>query len=284
MIDQIDTVREICRFQPTSYHDCHPSCSDSWRCGSCSSVLGGSLYSYEGSFEDRVGMREGGVQSSLIRMPSTQSSHYELEGFTPLHLALIADAPRCAYFLLESVEDLLQYGKTSIKPIEVISLYSHAIFSYFTSTQSQILFSLLPKEWHSYCTPNQDLLQSTLMNGILSRNYSSVIKILSTNINLNATYFSHMYSPLHIACVLLDETFIRLFIGYGADPRKRTASGDSCLHLVLKSQSESPNAFTRSNLLGLLMMSGCDPCQPDAKGVPPIFHAVRYMPFYSLIL
>lgn len=275
VIDTIDTVRDVCRYQQSSFQTMGNASMNSWRCSSCSSFLGGSLCSYEGSYEDHFNTPDSMQNSMLLRMPSTQSDLYELEGYSALHLALLTDAPYCAYLLLESVEDLFNPKKSSVKPLEVMSLYSNALFSYFNTGQQQLLFSLLPKEWHSFNTPNQDLLQSTILNGIVSYNYFSVVKILSTNINLDAHYFSQLFSPLHIACVLLDETFIRLFIGYGANPQKVTSTGDTCLHLILKSQSRIRNELIRGNLLGLLIMSGCDPSIPDREGYSPLYYAIR---------
>lgn len=273
VLDNVDIIRDIHHFQTSSYHSNHPSFSDSFHCGSCSSIFG-SMCSYEGSFEERYGLRESDCYLAPV-VSTSQSREYELEGYLPLHIALLSNAPYCAFLLLRSVKDLLHTNKTVVMPLEVLTLQSYALFSYFTSIHSRQLFEVLPKEWHSVYSPNQDLLQSTLLNGIISRNYTSIIKILSTNINLNANYFMHSFSPLHIVCVLLDETFIRLFIGYGANPRKFTSDHDSCLHLILKTQSKVMNAYHKSKLLGLLVMSGSDPNACDGAGYPPLYYAVQ---------
>ena len=285
LFDSIDVIRDICQFIPSSEPTRKHSNNDSWRCSSCSSVYG-SLCSYENSFDDRFGIQENSLHStSLLHTSSSslQSLHYELEGYSALHLALISDSPFCAFLLLESVDDLFNSMKSTLKPLEVISLSSYSLFSYFNSSQLQILFTLLPKEWHSFTTPTQDLLQSTLLNGIICKNYSSLIRILGSKINLDASYFSILFSPLHIACVLLDEVLIRLFLGYGANPRKLTASQDTCLHLVLKSQSKYQEKTTKANLLSLLIMAGCDSKQPDGEGYPPLYYAVKYISMKLLI-
>ena len=80
-----------------------------------------------------------------------------------------------------------------------------------------------------------------------------------------------------MACVLLDETLVRLLVGYGADVRARTPAGETCLHVLVRSQAEPRDPSLRGNLLGLLLMAGCDPAVLDAEGVSPLFAAVEFV-------
>ena len=84
------------------------------------------------------------------------------------------------------------------------------------------------------------------------------------------------FAPLHVACVLLNETLVRLLVGYGADVQQRTPAGESCLHILVRSQAEPREPSVRGNLVGLLLMAGCDPAVLDKEGVSPLFAAVEF--------
>ena len=45
-------------------------------------------------------------------------------------------------------------------------------------------------------------------------------------------------------------------LGYGADVRARTPAGETCLHVLVRSQAEPRDPSLRGNLLGLLLMAG----------------------------
>lgn len=144
------------------------------------------------------------------------------------------------------------------------TLYSLAIFSFFSTAARQQCFRKLPK---TLSNPTEDLIPNTLVNGLITTNYASVISILSSQINLNSPCFAHYFSPLHIACVLLNETFVRLLLGYGANCRARTPAGDTCLHIVVKTQAHAASPQLRSRLCGLLLMAGCDPLAARRPGL-----------------
>ena len=285
VMDSIEQIRDLVMLRPTTCRKssaihCYQECS------SFNSTIGsyGNPFSDE-SFDDNQ-MTEHSSITHILNHPTEQSQHYHLDGLTALHLSLLNDSPRCALLLLHSVSDLLKSSQSSPFPLQLTSLYSLAIFSYLPSHSLHQCFRKLPKLWGyfgSTINPSEDLIPFTLVNGLLTANYSSVINILSSQINLNSSCFSHIYSPLHIACVLLNESFIRLLLGYGADCRECTAEGDSCLHLIVKSEAYTSNPQLRSQLCGLLIMAGCDPLRKDQKGYSPLWYALRLSSCLSLI-
>ena len=275
VLEHIDQIRDLCNFQFSQ----HPSGTreDSCFCGSYDGSMSWGCMCSDPSFDDYHGCVPTAHDSSLLTYSGAEQS-YALEHYTALHLALKCDAPRCAFELLQSVEDLLRSSDDALIPLQLISLHSMALFSFFSSDQSHTLFALLPKLWnqrHSLCNPSQDLLPFTILNAILSSNYLSAVRILTTQVNLSASCFSHTFSPLHIACILLNETLVRLLLGYGASVRELTLDGETCLHLIINSQSQPCSPTLRASLLGVLMMAGCDPQQPDSKGYTPLWYAVR---------
>ena len=73
----------------------------------------------------------------------------------------------------------------------------------------------------------------------------------------------------------LEEENLRQNPGYGADVQARTPAGETCLHVLVRSQAEPRDGSLRGNLLGLLLMAGCDPAVLDGEGVSPLFAAVE---------
>ena len=275
MMDSIEQIRDLVILHPTT---CRRSSSIHCfqECGSYNSVIGsyGNLFSDE-SFDDNQTTDHLYVAHNRNH-PEFQQ--YYLDGLTALHLSLLNNSPRCALLLLRSVSDLLQSSQSSPFPLQLTSLFSLAIFTYLPSNALHQCFRKMPKIWGyfgSTINPSEDLIPFTLINGLLTANYASVVNILSSQINLSSSCFSHTYSPLHIACILLNESFIRLLLGYGADCREITAEGDSCLHLIVKSEAYVSNPQLRSQLCGLLIMAGCDPLRVDQKGYSPLWYAIR---------
>lgn len=276
VLDNIDQIRDVCNVKFSSKPKCF--CEDV--CCSCS--YDGSMSWHclcsEPSFEEYHDCLTTKQDAPFMACSHSTDEHYALEGYTALHLSLMCDAPRCAFELLQSVDSLLQERESVPSPLQVASLHSMALFSFFSCEQSHELFALLPKLWnqrHCACNPSQDLLPFTILNCILSSNYLSLIRILSTQVNLASSCFSRSFNPLHIACILLNETLIRLLLGYGADVREVAAHSETCLHLIVKSQSRPRTPVLRATLLGLLLMAGCDPSLPDEAGYTPLWYAVR---------
>ena len=275
VLEHVDQIRDLCNLHFSQHSPCahKDSCMYSSYDGSMS--WGGTCS--DPSFDDYHGCISTTHDCSVLNYDNAMQS-YALEHYTALHLALMCDAPRCAFELLQSVKDLLQSNDDTQIPLQVISLHSMALFSFFSSEQSHTLFALLPKLWNkqfSLSNPSQDLLPFTILNAILSSNYISVVRILTTQINLSASCFSHTFQPLHIACILLNETLVRLLIGYGANVHELTKDNETCLHLIINSQSQPRSPTLRATLLGVLMMAGCDPQLPDSKGYTPLWYAVK---------
>lgn len=267
LMDNVDQIRDVTQCAPAScHHNASLHCSCYQECGSLDSLLG-STFSDDYYDESHCCSFE-----RCAAMPDDSSQSYRLAGLTALHLSLLADAPRCALPLLRSIDSLVNASGGTPSPLQLTTLYSLAIFSFFSTAARQQCFRKLPK---TLSNPTEDLIPNTLVNGLITTNYASVISILSSQINLNSPCFSHYFSPLHIACVLLNETFVRLLLGYGANCRARTPGGDTCLHIVVKTQAHTSSPQLRSRLCGLLLMAGCDPMALDAKGFSPLWYVVR---------
>lgn len=263
----IDQIRDVTQCIPTNCHHNAPlHCSCYQECGSLDSLLG-STFSDDYFDESHCCSYE-----RCMPMACDSPQRYRLAGLTALHLSLLADAPRCALLVLRSIDSLVSTSDGTPSPLQLTTLYSLAIFSFFSTAARQQCFRKLPK---TLSNPTEDLIPNTLVNGLITTNYASVISILSSQINLNSPCFAHYFSPLHIACVLLNETFVRLLLGYGANCRARTPAGDTCLHIVVKTQAHAASPQLRSRLCGLLLMAGCDPLALDARGFSPLWYVVR---------
>ena len=55
----------------------------------------------------------------------------------------------------------------------------------------------------------------------------------------------------------------------------RTKSGETCLHVLVRSSAKPHTDPSRGDLLGLLLMAGCDPSLLDDEGFSPLFAAVQ---------
>lgn len=156
---------------------------------------------------------------------------------------------------------------------------SHSDSSSLSDPVSHLSPSSSSSSFVQAVNPAEDLIPTTLMNGVLTNNITSVITILSSRVNLYSPLFRRGFSPLHLACVLFHEVFVRLFIGYGADVREKTLSGETCLHLVVCSQSRKTSPHVCATICEMLMMAGCDAMQVDEKGYSPLWYAVRYVEY-----
>lgn len=189
-----------------------------------------------------------------------------------MHLALCCDAPQCALLLLSDPSDLTSAPEGVPSPLQTASLYSFALFAIFPPKQRRAYLSALPKLWDSRGNPSRELLPCAILNGILGSNYRSVLSLLHSQRDLQ---LHGSFTPLQIACVLLNETFVRLLLGYGADVSVRTKSGETCLHVLVRSSAKPHTDPSRGDLLGLLLMAGCDPSLLDDEGLSPLFAAVQ---------